>query len=388
MPLKSTLDDIVVKLKERDFPDEAAISTGVVLRVLGELDWPVHEHRVVWPEYRTMNGRVDYALCVPHSRPTVFVEVKQHGLAEATTAIKQALRYASDEGVPFVVLTDGQTWSFFLPTERGSYEDRRVLKLDLCESSSQDSKDILVRYLEHGRVASGEALAAARNEYRDRERRETILRMLPRAWAALVRRPDDELVRLLSDAVELQAHVRPDDADVRAFLRCQSHPTAVPRLVQRTPRSSSLDSTDSGLPSMGSEPTVAPRENPHHTNASGTISRAGFVIIDGRRHEYTTYIEAMVSVLTALQHEDQSFCERLSKHPYIRRRVRTLVAKNAVDIFPNTPHLYPIVAHLPGGWLVSKDLDSGSIMKLIDVALEVSGKSIEWSPSVEVGAKK
>lgn len=335
-----------------------------------------------------MNGRVDYALCVPPSKPTVFVEVKQHGLAEAKTAIKQALRYAFDEGVRFVVLTDGQTWSFFLPTERGSYEDRRVFRLDLCESSSQDSIDALVRYLERGRVTSGEALDVALSEYRDRDRRETSRRMLPMAWANLVRRPDKELVRLLSDAVESQAHVRPSDADVRAFLRSQRHPTVAPTPVLRSPRSSSRESADSGLPSKDSEGSAAPRGNTRHARTSDTISRKGYVIIDGNRHEYKTYIEAMVSVLTSLQNEDHSFCERLSRHPYIRRRIRTLVAKNAADIFPNTPHMLPIVAHLPGGWLVTKDLDSGSIMKLIDVALEVSGKTVEWSPPTVTSAIK
>ena len=387
MPLESTLDDIVLKLKERDFPDEAAISTGVVLRVLGDLNWPVHEHRVVWPEYRTINGRVDYALCAPPSKPTVFVEVKQQGLAGGSTAIKQALRYAFDEGVPFVVLTDGQTWSFFLPTERGSYEDRRVFKLDLCEVSLQASKDVLVRYLERGRVVSGEALDVARNEYRDRTRRETVLRTLPEAWAHLVRRPDDELVRLLSDAVESRAQVRPADADVRAFLRSRSDPTVARTFIPRSPPSGSLESSGSVFPSKISEPT-APKGNSLRRSSSHTISRTGSVIIEGKRHEYKTYIAAMVSVLTALQNEDQSFCEQLSKHPNVRRRKRVLVARDAVDIFPNRPHMINSVAHLPDGWLVSKDLGSEEIIKLIDVASRVSGKTVEWSPLIVPSVRK
>ena len=39
----------------------------------------------------------------------------------------------STRASPFVVLTDGETWSFYLPAEQGSYEDRRVYKLDLFE---------------------------------------------------------------------------------------------------------------------------------------------------------------------------------------------------------------------------------------------------------------
>src|SRR5262249_43268218 len=38
----------------------------------------------------------------------------------------QALEYAFHIGVPSVVLRDGRTWSFYLPAEEGSYEERRA----------------------------------------------------------------------------------------------------------------------------------------------------------------------------------------------------------------------------------------------------------------------
>lgn len=88
MPLESTLDDILTKLKEGRYRSEAAISTGIVLRVLRALDWQDHDTEVVWPEYTTMNGRVDFALCDPPSKPKVFVEVKRHGMAHAKDAVR------------------------------------------------------------------------------------------------------------------------------------------------------------------------------------------------------------------------------------------------------------------------------------------------------------
>ena len=54
-------------------------------------------------------------------------------LGAADDGVRQALEYAFHTGVPFVVLTDGKTWSFYLPAEQGSYEERRIHKLDLFE---------------------------------------------------------------------------------------------------------------------------------------------------------------------------------------------------------------------------------------------------------------
>ncbi len=102
MPLESTLDDIVTKLKEGRYRSEAAISTGIVLRVLRALNWQDHDTEVVWPEYTTMNGRVDFALCDPPSKPKAFVEVKHPGAARSEDSIDQALLYAFRQGVPMV----------------------------------------------------------------------------------------------------------------------------------------------------------------------------------------------------------------------------------------------------------------------------------------------
>lgn len=353
MPLESTLDDIVTKLKEGRYRSEAAISTGIVLRVLRALNWQDHDTEVVWPEYTTMNGRVDFALCDPPSKPKVFVEVKRHGMAHAKDAVRQALHYAFDEGVTFVVLTDGQTWSFYLPTERGSYEDRRVLKLDLCERSLHTSSASLIRYLEHGRVVSGDAIESARKEYRDRTNRDTALRTLPEAWSRLVRTGDESLVRVIADAVESQAKVRPGNADVLEFLgslqRSSGRHVPIP-------------------PSM-------PRESQesHH--------RA--VIIGGKRHEFKSPVRTMVAVLTELHGADRRFLDQLAVHPGIKRPTRMVVAKNTADIYPKSPHLRDRVGQLPDGWLVCTNFHAQEVIQVIKIAADVSGVSVEWDPHID-----
>src|SRR6266436_4834002 len=169
MALDTTLTDVTAKLREGRFPNEQAISQGIVLRILQELGWTTWDVSLVWPEYQTGEGRADFALCHPANKPIVFVEVKPPGRAE--DAVRQALDYAFHSGgVPFVVLTDGKTWSFYLTMEQGSYEDRRVYKLDLFERDTSEATTKLSQYLTRSRVESGEALESARNEYRSRNR--------------------------------------------------------------------------------------------------------------------------------------------------------------------------------------------------------------------------
>jgi len=170
---------------------------------------------VVWPEYQTGEGRADFALCHPPSKPAVLIEVKQPGRAEE--GVHQALEYAFHTGVPFIVLTDGNTWSFYLPAEQGSYEDRRVYKLDLFERSPGESAEALSRYLGSARVESGAALETARQEPHAVPSRASSCGHLE-AWRELVEKGDQDLVDLLADAAELKAGVPPDHDDVEQFL--------------------------------------------------------------------------------------------------------------------------------------------------------------------------
>ena len=353
MLLESTLDDIVTKLKEGRYPNESRVATGIVQRVLDGLNWPFHDTEMVWPEYNVGNGSVYFALCDPPSKPRVFIEVRQPGAVQAESAIEQAPLYAFRTGIHYIVLTDGRTWTFNLPPEPSSHEERCVLRLDLYEQSSRDSKEALAKYLEHGRVASGNALEAAKREYRDRMSRDTARRTLPTAWSELVREGNESLVGLLANAVEGQTKVRPVDTDILGFLRSLKGPEE---------EGNSQETSDDAKPNE-SRP-------PYH----------GTVIVAGKRHKYRSLVGAMVTVLTELQKADRGFLDRLVKRPGIKRNRRMIVAKNAEEIYPNSPHLRKVVGQLPDGWLVCKNFSAAESMKVINIATDLSGESVEWDP--------
>ena len=163
------IDEFVEKTKEllknNTFKSEAAVSQGILLPALHELGWPVFNTSVVIPEYSVEGRRVDYALCHPATRPSVFIEVKNVGLSEG--ADRQLFEYAFHIGVPMAILTDGQEWSFYLPGEQGRYDERRVYKLDLLERTSEEASARLTKYLSYQRVCTGEALKAARSDYQN-----------------------------------------------------------------------------------------------------------------------------------------------------------------------------------------------------------------------------
>jgi hypothetical protein len=64
MSFETTLADVTTRLRQGKYPNEQAISQGIVLRVLQEMGWDAWDPTVVWPEYQTGEGRADLALCI------------------------------------------------------------------------------------------------------------------------------------------------------------------------------------------------------------------------------------------------------------------------------------------------------------------------------------
>lgn len=363
MALEATLINITSQLRQGRFSNEKLVSRGIVLRLLHELGWDTFDNAVVWPEFPTGEGRCDYALCCPPSKPEVFIEVKQPGKA-AEDAVRQVLGYAFQTGARFVVLTDGRTWSFYLPAEQGSYEDRRVYMLDLYERPSAEAAETLQRYLERARVESGEALKDAQSEHLDRNRKSQARAAIPEAWRELVEKGDELLVDLLASTVESKAGVRPSDDDVAEFLVRLGRPIVQDILSRNAPR----------LPALLS-PTVQ--------RMDGEISRRGTLVISGKSYSYLNAKEAMVTVLRELAKSDPTFLEQCSQHPGAQGRKRRYIARTADELYPDRPDLRDLCETLPGGWLVATNLNNVLKKSIIKLAADVAGLSFGRDVVVE-----
>ncbi|MBI4026050.1 MAG: hypothetical protein HY360_13775 [Verrucomicrobia bacterium] len=354
MSLETILTDITARLRQGRFPNEQTISQGIVLRVLQELGWDIYDTNSVWPEFQTGEGRADFALCHPPTKPAEFIEVKPPGRAEE--GVRQALEYAFHTGVPFIVLTDGKTWSFYLPAEQGSYEDRRVYKLDLFERPPAEAAEILYRYLARARVESGEALEAARKEYRSRNRRSQARDGIPEAWRELVEKGNEDLVELLASAVESKAGVRPEDNDVAEFLAGLGRP-----IIVETSRAKTASQTS---------PVI---HRPAAPRAAAESTRSGKLLLRGKAYPYHNAKDAMVIVLRELAKGDPTFLERCSQHPDAQGRKRRYIARTSEELYPDREDLRDNREALPGGWLVATNLNTPLKKTIIRLGAEVAG---------------
>jgi hypothetical protein len=366
-PLETTLADITTKLREGRFPNEQAISQGIVLRILQELGWTTWDVSLVWPEYQTGEGRADFALCHPPNKPAVFIEVKPPGKAE--DAVRQALDYAFHSGgVPVVVLTDGKTWSFYLTMEQGTYDERRVYKLDLFEREPSEAAAKLTQYLNHSNVKSGQALESAREEYRNRNRAAQARAAIPAAWQELIGKGDELLVELLASAVESKAGVKPEEDDVLGFLTSLGKPLIVERAI------------NTGGPRHG---TVEPPSKPGPTYDPVASSRSGTLVICGKAYRYGNAKDAMVTVLRELAQTDASFLQRCAQHPDAQGRKRQYIARTPEELYPDRPDLRDYREQLPGGWYVATNLNNVLKKSIIRLAAQVAGLTLGKDVTVE-----
>lgn len=352
MSLRSILETIANDLKSGAYPDEAAVSNGVVLRILEALDWPVFDTTVVHPQYPVGEGRVDFALCEPANKPMGLVEVKRLGSAESGE--RQLFEYAFHEGIPLVILTDGQQWHFYLPAERGDYQERRVYLLDLLERDLDDAAERLERYLQYDRACSSDALQAARTDYRKVETKREVSRTLPAAWTELVEEQDDLLVELLADKVESLCGYKPDPDEIARFLSG--------RLTLSDPRSPQPRKKSGSGKRQEKEPE-GPAKEPD----------MGFTL-HGETHPTTSARETLIDVFEVLCERDPTFAERMAARPKHGRK-RRYIAQKREDLYPGRSDLAREYSYeLDNGWWIGTNYGTRAIRdRILPMAAEVAG---------------
>ncbi len=148
--IEPLIERIQHRLQTGSYPNEAAISFSVVMPILRALGWDDSDPEQVMPEYASGGRRVDFALSGIGKRPSIFIEVK--GVGRALEGDRQLFEYAFHEGIPLCLLTDGRDWSFYLPSGQGTYDERRLYRLQLTERPPAESAQVLRRYLEQPRV--------------------------------------------------------------------------------------------------------------------------------------------------------------------------------------------------------------------------------------------
>jgi hypothetical protein len=197
--------------------DEAATKQAIILPVLQMLGWNIFDVGEVMPEFSTGNGRVDYSMKISGANK-VFIEVKKAG-EELEQHEEQLLGYSFREGVEIAALTNGITWSFYLPTQKGDWKERKFFTIDLIQQEPRDAASKFADLLLKTNVISGAALENAERIYRDRQRKAKVEQSLPEVWIKLISEPDPLLIDLLAEATEKQSGFKPDIEAVKDFLQ-------------------------------------------------------------------------------------------------------------------------------------------------------------------------
>ena len=127
---------------------------------------------------------------------------------------------ASKRDVPFLVLTDGNRWDFFLGTAKDSPAEHRFRHLEfLRERDIPECADFLKKHIGKDRIVSGEAKRSAEALLASDLKRRRSRDAIRSAWRALLEEPDEMLRDLLAERVESDCGTPPEPDDAETFLR-------------------------------------------------------------------------------------------------------------------------------------------------------------------------
>jgi hypothetical protein len=361
--LLNAISDIRAGIKSGNYRNEAAVSQGIVLRLLQALGWSTFDTHIVCPEFALSGRRVDYALCHPADKPVAFIEVKQLGLSSG--AERQLFEYAFHVGVPLAILTDGQEWNFFLPAEQGDYSERRVYKLDILERDLSESVSRFDRYLSYSRISSGAALTAAREDYHNISRNRQMISALPDAWSKLVSEEDDLLLELLADKVANLCGFKPDLDTIAKFLRervtIKPGPTSNTSTIPGNPLDAVTDRTTTPEPPKRLVPPTA----------AVPQTSIGYSL-DGRFKSCRNGRDILISVFETLSERDAHFLERFAARPK-HGRTRRYIARTPEELYPGRQDLADEHSiKLKSGWYLGTNVSHAQIEHIIEMACEVA----------------
>ena len=362
--MKELLERVRYRLAAGSYANEAAVSHGVVTPILNALGWDSSDPDQLVPEFSIGRGRVDFCLLGLGRRPSVFIEVK--GVGRAVDGDRQLFEYAFHEGVPLCVLTDGREWSFYLPSGQGSYDDRRVYRLQLDDREPAESEAVLQRYLGRERVRAGTAFEDAQRDYRDAAGRREAATALPRAWSELLTEREELLLELVADKAEGICGFRPMPADVLTFLAgltSAQAPLPLASRLQTTPLSPSAIVARLPEEPIASTASVAP------TAAAKAITYRMF----GKERIAASANLALVQILETLAATDPKKIHELAGR--VQGRSRNHIARSPEEIYPSRPDLARAAEFYPG-WLVGLNIANREKMGIIRSACLTYGLTL------------
>lgn len=358
--IQDALERVAGLLRNRvltDSSNEAQVKQAAILPILRALGWDDGDLRQFVPEYSVGGGRVDYALGRQAGNgivPLVFIEAKRLGRANVD-AERQLFDYANNQGIPLLILTDGDIWDFYLSMAAGAPASRRFYRAGLGNVMANHIPDIaqsFETYLGKEQVIREKARRAAEDFHEGNLGRGKAKQALPEVWRSLLQVPDRDLRELLIRAVENECGTRPDPDDVQEFLAGQ---------IGVSPASSGLTPATSSVARVGTPPSAV--------GSGGTRKIVGYTL-DGQQTNTGSGKETLVKVLEEFHRRAPDFMQQFDNKT--RGRTRRLVAQNRDDL-NNFTDLENRSTELDNGWWLDINLTTKEVRAHIQTACEVAG---------------
>jgi len=211
------IEDLKSNLRLLTYGEEAT-KMSIILPCLNILGWNVFNIEEVSPEFPVENGRVDYSLRLNNTNE-VFIEAKK--TSEDLGKIQyqeQLLNYSFRHGVELAVLTNGLTWWFYLPKEKGDWKARKFYSIDITQQQAADIAQKFVDLLSKSNIQTGQARQNAKTLYDENIRIEIIEKTLPESWNKIISDPESLLLDLLAETTEKLCGLKPDTEEAFGFL--------------------------------------------------------------------------------------------------------------------------------------------------------------------------
>ena len=217
MQLSSLINEIRIA-KGLSSLDEAAIKQTIVIRILHDLGWNIFDIKDIRPEYPVdpdTKERVDFALAQDTDN-MVFVEVKTVSADLEKWEDKFCL-YCFKFNVALGVLTNGISWWFYLPREKGSFHERKFFSIDLIQQETATIVSRFEDFLSKPNVVNGRAVENAAKTFQSKQKSQIIKKALPLAWNELISSEDDSLIDLFNDMLEKISGYRAESEVIAEF---------------------------------------------------------------------------------------------------------------------------------------------------------------------------
>ena len=140
MPLESLLE-LVQTLSsriDRHGPalrqSEALTRYALIDPLLRGLGWDTSDPGMVIPEYRSGNGRADYALMKDGS-PTMMLEAKSLDTPLQDTGLAQGINYCLMQGTSFFCVSDGRQWEIYETHKPVPIDEKQIVSFNLKNMS-------------------------------------------------------------------------------------------------------------------------------------------------------------------------------------------------------------------------------------------------------------